>query len=103
GPGIRSWLGATAKQSVTLTGGRDVTPAHVSPQCKHRLEAILKIYSTAEFARKHGVSDSRIRQLIAEDRVFPRQRLDDGRYIMFANSVIVPPYDRPNRRLRGAG
>ncbi len=62
----------------------------------------MKIYSTAEFAQKHGVSDSRIRQLIAEDRVFPRQKLANGRYIMFANSVIVAPYDRPNRKLRGA-
>jgi hypothetical protein len=66
------------------------------------LEVILKVYSTAEFAKKHGVSDSRIRQLIAEDRVFPRQRLDNGRYIMFANSVIVAPYERAKRKLRGA-
>jgi hypothetical protein len=66
------------------------------------LEAILKIYSTASFARKHGVSDSRIRQLIAEDRVFPRQRLANGRYIMFANSVIVAPYERTNRKMRRA-
>ncbi len=63
----------------------------------------MKVYSTAEFARKHGVSNSRIRQLIAEDRVFPRQRLDNGRYIMFANSVIVAPYERTNRKLRGVG
>lgn len=62
----------------------------------------MKVYSTADFARKHGVSDSRIRQLIAEDRIFPRQRLGNGRHIMFKNSVIVAPYERPNRKLRGA-
>jgi hypothetical protein len=66
------------------------------------LEAILKIYSTADFARKHGVSDSRIRQLLLEDRIFPRQKLSNGRWIMFGNSVIVAPYERPNRKLRGA-
>jgi hypothetical protein len=60
----------------------------------------MKIYSTADFARKHGVSDSRIRQLIAEDRIFPRQKLGNGRWIMFGNSVIVAPYDRQNRKLR---
>ena len=63
----------------------------------------MKIYSTADFARKHGVSDSRIRQLIAEDRIFPRQRLGNRRWIMFGNSVIVPPYERPNRKLRRVG
>ena len=83
--------------------GRGVTPEYVSPRHRHRLEAILKVYSTAEFARKHGVSDSRIRQLIAEDRVFPRQKLSNGRHLMLENSVIVPPYERPKRKLRGAG
>ena len=62
----------------------------------------MKVYSTASFARKHGVSDSRIRKLIAEDRVFPRQKLGNERWIMFSNSVIVAPYERPNRKLRGA-
>lgn len=90
------------RHGVTLTDMRDVTPKRVSPHQRRLLEVIMKVYSTADFARKHGVSDSRIRQLIAEDRVFPRQRLDNGRYIMFANSVIVAPYERPNRKLRGA-
>ncbi len=62
----------------------------------------MKVYITAEFARKHGVSDSRIRQLIAENRVFPRQKLGNGRWIMFGNSVIVAPYERTNRTLRRA-
>jgi len=91
------------RHDVTLTDGRGVTLKRVSPHWRRLLEVIMKVYSTAEFARKHGVSDSRIRQLIAEDRVFPRQKLDNGRYIMFANSVIVAPYERPNRKLRRAG
>lgn len=91
------------RHNVTLMDGHGVTLKRVSPHPEYRSEAILKVYSTRDFARKHGVSDSRIRQLIAEDRVFPRQRLGNGRHLMFENSVIVPPYDRPNRRLRGAG
>jgi hypothetical protein len=90
----------TTNQSVTLTDGHNDTQKRVSPHPEYRSEVILKIYSTAEFARKHGVSDSRIRQLIAENRVFPRQRLANGRYIMFANSVIVAPYERTKRALR---
>lgn len=62
----------------------------------------MEVYSTAVFARKHGVSDSRIRQLLLEGRVFPHQKLGNGRWIMFANSVIVAPYERSNRKLRGA-
>ncbi len=62
----------------------------------------MRMYSTAEFAKKHGVSDSRIRQLLLEDRIFPRQKLGSGQWIMFGNSVIVAPYDRPNRKMRGA-
>ena len=83
--------------------GRDVTLKRVSPHHKHGLEAILRVYSTAAFAKKHGVSDSRIRQLLLEDRIFPRQKLGNGRWIMYENSVIVAPYERTNRRLREAG
>jgi hypothetical protein len=61
------------------------------------------VNSTATFAEKHGVSDSRIRQLLAAERVFRRQKLDNGRWIMFGNSVIVAPYDRSNRKRQGAG
>ncbi len=39
----------------------------------------------------------------AEDRVFPRQKLGEGRHLMVENSVIVAPYERTNRTLRGAG
>lgn len=62
----------------------------------------MKMYSTKEFAEKHGVSDSRIRQLLLEDRIFPRQKLGCGRWIMFGNSVIVAPYERPARKLQRA-
>jgi len=61
----------------------------------------MEIYSPSQFAKKHGVSASRIRQLLAEDRVFPRQKTSSGHWILFKNSVIVPPYERPNRKLRG--
>jgi len=63
----------------------------------------MKIYSPAQFAAKHGVSASRIRQLLAEDRIFPREKSSSGHWILFSNSVIVAPYDRPNRKLRGTG
>jgi len=61
----------------------------------------MEAYSTSQFARKHGVSDSRIRQLLAEERIFPYQKLGSGQWILFSNSVIVAPYERPNRKLRG--
>ena len=63
----------------------------------------MNIYSPSQFAQKHGVSASRIRQLLAEDRIFPYQKSDSGHWILFANSVIVAPYDRPRRKLRGRG
>jgi hypothetical protein len=61
----------------------------------------METYSTSQFARKHGVSDSRIRQLLAEERIFPYQKLGSGQWILFSNSVIVAPYERLNRKLRG--
>ncbi len=63
----------------------------------------MQIYSPSQFGRKHGVSASRIRQLLAEERIFPYQKSSNGQYILFANSVIVAPYERPNRKLRGTG
>ena len=79
--------------------------AVVSFRCiiEQRSEAIMQIYSPSQFAEKHGVSSSRIRKLLAEERIFPYQKTSNGRYILFANSVIVAPYDRPNRRLRRGG
>jgi len=61
----------------------------------------MEIYSPAQFGAKHGVSASRIRQLLAEERIFPYQKSASGHWILFANSVIVAPYDRPRRKLRG--
>jgi hypothetical protein len=51
----------------------------------------MEIYNPSQFAEKHGVSASRIRQLLAEDRIFPRQKTASGHWILFANSVIVAP------------
>jgi hypothetical protein len=48
------------------------------------------------------MTDGRIPQLLLEARIFTRQKLGNGRWIMFGNSVIVAPYDRPSRKLRGA-
>ena len=62
----------------------------------------MALYSTKDFARKHGVSDSRIRQLLLEERIFPRQKLGNGRWIMYENSVIVAPYSRASRQMRRA-
>ncbi len=47
----------------------------------------MKVNGTNEFAEKHGVSDSRIRQLFLEDRIFSRQKLSNGRWILFSNSM----------------
>jgi hypothetical protein len=63
----------------------------------------MKIYNPVQFASKHGVSASRIRQLLSQERLFPYQKSSNGRYILFANSVIVAPYEKPNRKLRGRG
>jgi hypothetical protein len=53
----------------------------------------MKMMSTRQFAEMHGVSASRIRQLLLEERIFPYQKLSGGQWILFANSVIVPPYE----------
>ncbi len=56
--------------------------------------------SVAEFADEHGLSRARVRKLIREGRVYPVGRLGSGTYYIYPNAVIVPPYQRPNRRLR---
>jgi hypothetical protein len=63
----------------------------------------MEILGTSQFGAKHGVSASRIRQLLAEDRIFPRQKTASGHWILFANRVIVAPHARPGRKLRGPG
>ncbi len=47
----------------------------------------MKVNGTKEFPEKHGVSDSRIRQLLFEDRIFSRQKLSNGRWILSSNSM----------------
>ena len=61
-------VGAT---TATLTDKAGVSLRRI---IEHRSEAIMEIYSPSQFAEKHGVSASRIRQLLAEDRIFPRQK-----------------------------
>lgn len=60
----------------------------------------MEICSPSQFAEKHGVSASRIRQLLAEEHIFPYQKCSNGRYILFPNSVIVAPYTCPSQKLR---
>jgi hypothetical protein len=57
--------------------------------------------SVAEFADEHGLSRARVRKLIRDGRVYPVGRLDSGPYVLYPNSVIIRPFERPNRRLRG--
>ena len=60
----------------------------------------MNMMSVTEFARKCNMSPQRVRTLIREQRVFPYQQLENGRYILLPNTVIVPPYERPGRKLR---
>lgn len=56
----------------------------------------------AQFAEQHGLSSQRVRVLIRAGRVYPVERLgSSGPYVIYPNAVIVPPFRRPNRRLRG--
>ena len=63
------------------------------------MEAFMKLYSTKEFAKKHGVSSSRVRQLLLQGRIYPAERLSSG-WIIYPNAVVVPPFERMNRRPR---
>ncbi len=60
----------------------------------------MKLRSVNDFAEQHNMHPQRIRKLLRQERVFPYQRLGNGRYILYANTVIVRPYERPNRKLR---
>ena len=53
-----------------------------------------------EFARRHNMHPQRVRKLLRQERVWPHQRLDNGRYLLYENTVIVRPYERPNRKMR---
>ncbi len=59
-----------------------------------------KVYGVTEFAEMRGMHPQRLRKLLRQERVFPYQRLDNGRYLLFVNTVVVPPYERPNRNMR---
>ncbi len=48
------------------------------------------------------MSDCCIPQLLLEAYIFPRQKLGNGRWNNFGNSVIVARYERTKRALRGS-
>ena len=52
-----------------------------------------RMLTTRQFADKHGVSDSRIRQLLAKNRVYPADKIGH-RWVLYANTVIIPPHSR---------
>jgi hypothetical protein len=52
--------------------------------------------TTREFGAKHNITDSRVRQLLAAERIFPAQKIGRA-WIIYPNAVIVRPYLRPNR------
>jgi hypothetical protein len=54
--------------------------SHRNPRSLPKFDrmAIMRLYRTRQFAKKHGVSDSRIGQLLLEDCISPRQKLGNG-------------------------
>ncbi len=60
----------------------------------------MKIMDVKTFAEKHNMHPQRVRKLLRQERVFPYQRLPNGQYILYQNTVIVRPYERPNRKMR---
>lgn len=60
----------------------------------------MKVMDVNEFARRHNMNPQRVRKLLRQERVWPHQRLDNGRYLLYENTVIVRPYERPNRKMR---
>jgi hypothetical protein len=63
----------------------------------------MKGYSTTTFAKKHGISGSRVRQLLREGRIYPAQKVGERTWYIWDNAVIIPPYDWPRRKMRRAG
>ena len=59
-----------------------------------------KPYSTKTFGEKHGLCDSRIRQLLLQKRIFPAEKVGGTVWYIYPNAVIIPPYQRPNRQER---
>ena len=60
----------------------------------------MKVLGVKEFAEQRRMHPQRVRKLLREKRVFLYQKLENGRYVLFQNTVIVAPYERPNRKLR---
>ncbi len=61
----------------------------------------MKGYSTKTFGEKHGISDSRVRQLLRDERIYPAQKVGERTWYIWGNAVIIPAWERPNRKLRG--
>lgn len=53
----------------------------------------MKYLDTKEFAAKHGITPGRVRQLLAEGRVYPADKVG-GTWLLYGNSVIVAPHHR---------
>jgi hypothetical protein len=60
----------------------------------------MKGYSTKTFGEKHGISGSRVRQLLRDGRIYPAQKVGKRTCYIERNAVIIPPWERPNRKLR---
>ena len=63
----------------------------------------MKGLSTKTFGEKHGISGSRVRQLLRDERIYPAYKLGKRTWYIEPNAVIITPFDRPRRKLRGAG
>jgi hypothetical protein len=59
-------------------------------------------HSTKTFGAKHGISDARVRQLLRNGRIYPAEKIGDMLWIIYPNAVIIPRWERPNRKLRRA-
>ena len=58
----------------------------------------MKGYSTKTFGDKHGISASRVRQLLRDERIYPAQKAGKRTWYIEPNAVIIPPWERPNRK-----
>lgn len=59
----------------------------------------MRYLTTKEFGEKHGITPGRVRQLLAQGRVYPSQKVGSV-WLLYGNSVIIAPHDRhgENRR-----
>ena len=56
----------------------------------------MEYFDTKEFAAKHGITAGRVRQLLAEGRIYPARKVGSV-WLLYGNSVIVAPHDRHGR------